>query len=166
MIHLDYNIRVVQETDRSSFGGEATKRFGKVFTPGFTKHAALDISVLKGPGTEVVTAFFPSAITQESKDVVANRVRVFLEKTLEKSPAFRGVSSGWGLEDDFPNPGSEEGETGCLFFALIGWESVEEAKAEKNVEELRDLTQLIVELEGCTKIDRFRLKCELMEREN
>ena len=133
--------------------------------PGFTKHAALDISVLKGSGTEVVTAFFPSAITRESKDVVANQVRVFLEKILERSSAFGGVSSGWGLEDDFPIPGSEQGETGCLFFALVGWESVEKAEAEKGVEELRDLAQMIAELEGCIKIKRLCLKCELMERE-
>ncbi|KAF2623314.1 hypothetical protein BU25DRAFT_425074 [Macroventuria anomochaeta] len=154
------------EAFAKSVGGEATKRFVEVFTPGFTKHAHVDTSVLKAPVTEVMLASFPPDITQDAKDAVAGQFQTFKEKALDQCKDVRTVSSGWGLEIDFPVRNSPNGEKGTLFFALIGWGSVDEHMAFRETEAFKENVGLITGMEGYVKLDMFHLSCEVMERED
>lgn len=155
---------LIGELHRS--GAEATKRFGEVFTRGFTKHALLDTSVLASPVTEVMLAFFPSGITTSQQDGVAGQFNAFKTNALDKCGSVRGVSSGWGVENDFPIRGRESGEEegGTLFLALIGWGSVEEHMAFRETDVFKQHVGLISDMEGCVKLDMFHLQCEVLER--
>lgn len=147
------------------FGGEATKKFGEVFTPGFTKHAFLNTDVLRSPVTEVMLAFFPSNTTTSAQHAVSQRFSEFDNKALKQCKDVRSVSSGWGLETDFPIKGDgNHGRKGILFIALIGWGSVNEHMAFRESDVFKEYVGLITGMEGCLDLSMFHLECEVLER--
>lgn len=152
--------------DACRFGGEATKRFGDVFTPGFTKHVFVDTDVLATPVTEVRIAFFAHDISPAGQTAVAARFSAFATAVLDRCADARGVSVGWGLEADFPFPGAdgEEGGKGRLFVALVGWGSVGECEAFRETEGFGESERVMTEMEGCVGMDRFYLECKVLEK--
>ncbi|KAF3048405.1 hypothetical protein E8E12_011772 [Didymella heteroderae] len=155
-----------------TFGAEATQRFGQVFMPGFTKHVHLSTTPLSCPLTEVVLASFPSSISAPQKDVVATRFREFKASALDHCADVRGVSAGWGHEDDFPVHHRAVGgdsctmlqEKGCLFFALIGWGGARERMAFRDTDVYKAHIHLLTEMEGCVALSTFHLSCSTLER--
>ena len=113
-------------------------------------------------------AFFPSTITAPERDRISDRFGEFHRKALRLCNAVRGVSSGWGCENDFPIRGEDDGEktaaTGSLFIALIGWGTVDEHMAFRETEEFKENVDLITGMEGCVKLDMFHIRCEVMVR--
>lgn len=148
------------------FGGEATKKFGEVFTPGFTKHVNLNTEVLRSPVAEVMFAFFPSNITTDAQTDVSQRFSEFNNKALKQCKDVRSVSSGWGLETDFPIRGDgNNGGKGMLFIALIGWGSVDEHMAFRESDVFKKHVGLIIGMEGCLDLSMFHLECKALERQ-
>ncbi|KAF3038757.1 hypothetical protein E8E11_003804 [Didymella keratinophila] len=170
---FDWESLEQHEAFAKSLGGEATKRFGEVFTPGFTKHALLDTHVLKAPVTEVMLASFPPDFFATQKDDVMRRFQDFQSSALDHCADVRGVSGGWGPENDFPlhhvstieelNDGDKQ-KTGCLFFVLTGWGSVGENRVFRETKQFREYIQLLAEVEGCIALSTMLLRCEILER--
>jgi hypothetical protein len=51
-----------------------------------------------------------------------------------------------------------------VFFAFIGWGTVEEHMAFRETEEFKENVELITGMEGCVKLDTFHIRCEVMVR--
>lgn len=169
-------------TDAVRYGGEATNRFGEVFTPGFTKHADLDASVLQSPVAMILLASFPSDILAHQKESAMKQFQDLLSKALYQCADVEGVSAGWGLENDFPlehisttserNHGSQLSgnakmvqEKGCLFFALIGWGNVNAAMAFRKTREFKGCVQLLDEMGDGIALSTIAISCEMLARE-
>jgi hypothetical protein len=80
--------------------------------------------VLQSPVTEVLLAYFPSDISAAEKEVAGAQFEQLVRKSLNGCLDVKGVSYGWGTENDFPVRG-EKGQVGSVLMAFIGWPSVE-----------------------------------------
>lgn len=149
-----------------SFGAQATKDFGTIFTPGFTKHVHLDMAVLREPVTQIVLAFFPPDVSKALQTSVAAQFDAFCSTALAQCGGVRGVSCGWGVEKDFPvrNQEGKDGE-GSLFVGLVGWGSVGECVAFEETSGFEEDVKRVVLGEGCVQVSVFCLRCSVMEKE-
>lgn len=169
-------------TDAVRCGGEATKCFGEVFAPGFTKHADLDASVLQSPVATILLAAFPSDILAQQKESARDQSQCLLSKALYQFVDVEGVSAGWGLENDFAlqhiSGISERDlrsqlsgnaktlqEKGSLFFALIGWGNENAATASRKTTRFKECVQLLDEMGGCSAVSTIAISCETLARE-
>lgn len=150
-------------------GVHIVKDFDKIYDKGlFTKHFNSDPfppSALKAPVTEVMLAFFPSDISAEAKAAATERVAQFTEKGLNNCPDVQAVNYGWGVENDFPVRGGEEGQTGSLLIALIGWPSIDAHMKFRDTDTFKETVGLLRGLEGLLKLTMFHVKCKSMENE-
>lgn len=150
-------------------GVDIVKDMDKVFERGlFTKHfdaAPFPPSALKAPVTEVMLAFFPPDISADAKAAATERVAQFTEKGLNKCPDVQAVNYGWGVENDFPVRGGEEGQTGSLLVALIGWPSIDAHMKFRDTETFKETVGLLRGLEGLLKLTMFHVKCKSMQNE-
>lgn len=123
--------------------------------------------------TEVLLISFPGLVSDAEKDVGLKKFQEFRESILDKCADVQGVSAGWGIENDFPlhypstavkpAAGGEQ-KNGCLFFALIGWESVRAVMEFREMREYEKHIQLLTEMEGCIALSTFHLSCSVLER--
>lgn len=168
IVGASVDIMIILWTDsRARFGGEATKHFPEIFTRGFTKHITLSPhppSVLESPATEVMFAFFPTDFSQTDKDAASAQFQQFVDKALKQCPDVTSVSSGWGVESDFPVRGGEEGQKGSLLTALIGWSSVDAHMRFRETDVFKDNVGLIRSLRGLVKLAMFHVSCRTLER--
>ena len=109
-------------------------------------------------------AFFPAEISQAEQDAVSAQFQQFVDKALKQCPHVKGVSFGWGVENDFPVRGGEEGQKGSLLTALIGWPSVDAHMKFRETDVFKDNVGLIRSLEGLVKLTMFHLNCRTLER--
>ena len=112
--------------------------------------------------------FFPTDISISARNDVSTQFQRFRDNALEHCVDVKGVSGGWGLENDFPLhhlSGGDEQKKGCLLFALIGWGSVDAAMAFRETKEYQERVHLIREMERCVQLDTVLLQCEVLERE-
>jgi hypothetical protein len=110
-----------------------------------------------------MTAFFPSAISQDVKDRILASFEPTITAVTEKRNEVKAVSAGWGLEQDFPvrgRGGRETGDNGTVFFVLVGWEEVNRISMEK----LRHDVSLLVENKDCVAWDEFLVECQVLDR--
>jgi hypothetical protein len=145
------------------------KDMPKILTHGdFTKHIAVKPfppRVLGSPVTEVMLAFFPSDISQSAKDAASLRFHHFKERGLDMCAEIKGVSYGWGVENDFPvRGGDQEGQKGSLLIAFIGWPSVDEHMKFRETSDYLDNVELLTGMEGLISMDMFHLSCRSLER--
>lgn len=134
--------------------------------PGFTKHIEANPfppSALKSPVTEVMVAFFPSDISADAKAAATKRVAEFADEGLSRCDDVQAVNFGWGVENDFPVRGGEEGQTGSTLFALIGWPSIDAHMKFRDTDAFKDNVGLLRGLEGMTKLTMFHVACRSME---
>jgi hypothetical protein len=147
-------------------GAEAVKDLPTILTHGeFTKHVVLTPSslVLRSPVTEVLLAYFPSDISAAGKDAAIAQFQKFVEKSFSGSSDVTGVSSGWGVENDFPVRG-EKGQAGSVLMAFIGWPSVEASMKVRQTEASKENVGLIRGMEGIVKLAIFHISCRTLER--
>jgi hypothetical protein len=136
-----------------------------LFTPGFTKHLTLaphSPSALDAPVTEIMLAYFPADISPADQDAAAAQFQRFVDGALNLCPDVLGVNAGWGVERDFPVPGTD-GE-GALFVALIGWPSVDAHLRFRETDEFKRNVGLIGDMGGLRKVDMFHVSCQALER--
>lgn len=138
-----------------------------MFTPGFTKHAHFSTTSLSSPVTEIMLLFFPNDISNSTRNAVSTQYQRFRDNALEHCVDMKGVSGGWGLENDFPLhhlSGGGELNKGCLFFAMIGWVSVDAATVFCETKEYEEHVHSLRQMKACVGMDKMMLKCELLER--
>lgn len=142
------------------------KDLDQVFQPGgFTKHfdgSPFPPSALKSPVTEVMLAFFPSDISTDAKAAARERVAQFAEKGLDKCADIQAVNFGWGVENDFPVRGGDEGQKGSMLVALIGWPSIEAHMKFRDTEAFKESVGLLRGMEGMVKLTMFHVACRSM----
>ncbi len=145
------------------FGGEAVKDLPLILTHGeFTKHITFTPSpplVLLSPVTDVMLAYFPSDISPAEKDKAAVQFQQYVKKSFDKSPDVKSVSYGWGVENDFPVNGGEEGQKGSLLTAFIGWPSIEEHMKFRETNAFNENVDLIRAMERMVKFVVFHMSC-------
>lgn len=150
-------------------GVHIVKDFDKILQRGlFTKHfdaAPFPPSALKAPVTEVMLAFFPADISVEAKAGALERVTQFTELGLNKCPDVVAVNYGWGVENDFPVRGGEDGQTGSLLIALIGWPNIDAHMKFRETDTFKENVGLLRGLEGLLKLTMFHVHCKSMENE-
>lgn len=150
-------------------GARIVKDFDQVFLRGgFTKHIQTQPyppSALKAPVTEIMLAYFPSDVSAETKTAANMRLSAFADKALTKCADVQAVNFGWGLENDFPVRGGEEGQTGSMLIALIGWPSIEAHMKFRETEAFKENVDLLRGMEGMVKLTMFHVKCRVMENE-
>lgn len=150
-------------------GIHIVKDFDKIFDRGlFTKHfdaTPFPPSALKAPVTEVMLAYFPSNISSQTKAVIAQKIVQFKEQGLDKCSDVHAVNYGWGVENDFPIRGGEEGQTGSLFIALIGWPSIDAHMKFRDTDAFKESVGLLRGLPEMIKLTMFHVKCKSMENE-
>ncbi|KAH8817447.1 hypothetical protein F5884DRAFT_897092 [Xylogone sp. PMI_703] len=150
-----------------SFGGEAVKDFPLILTHGeFTKHIDVTISAapaLKSPVTEVMLFYFSSDLSQARRDAAIAKLKTFLDETTGSCSDIKGVSYGWGVENDFPIRG-EEGQQGSILAAFIGWPSIDAHAKFRETETFQESSNLIETIEGVIKSVVFHINCQSLER--
>lgn len=146
------------------FGGEAVKELPTILTHGeFTKHVAVTPFpplVLQSPVTEVMIAYFPSGISPEGKDAAAAQLQQFVEKSLNNCPDVKAVSCGWGVENDFPVRGGEEGQKGSILTAFIGWPNIDAHVKFRDTDTFKKHVDLIRHMKGVVKLVMFHIRCQ------
>ena len=120
--------------------------------------------VLQSPVTEVIIAYFPSNISPAGKDAAAARLQQFVEKSLHKCSDVKAVSTGWGVENDFPVRGGEEGQKGSILTAFVGWPSIDAHMKFQETEAYKENVGLIRAMEGIVKLDVFHISCRVLVR--
>ena len=133
----------------------------------FTKHIAVTPSpplVLQSPVTEVLLAYFPSDISPAGKDKATAQLQQFIERSLNKCTDVKAVSYGWGVENDFPVRGGEEGQTGSILTTLIGWPSIDAHMKFRDTEIFKENADLIRSMEGIVKIGMFHISCRSLRK--
>lgn len=124
------------------------------------------MSALKSPVTEVMLAYFASDISAEAKAAASERFAQFADKGLKDCPDVQAVDFGWGLENNFPVRGGEEGQQGSMLTALIGWPSIDAHMKYRETDAFKETVDLIRGMEGLVKIAMFHIKCRIMENES
>jgi hypothetical protein len=109
-------------------------------------------------------AYFPSDISSTAKDTASSKFQQFVEKCLSKCKDVNGVSYGWGLENDFPVKGGEEGQLGSLLIAFIGCDSIEAHERFRETEGFKENVGLITGMEGLLKMVAFHINCRSLGR--
>ncbi|KFY24308.1 hypothetical protein V493_05329 [Pseudogymnoascus sp. VKM F-4281 (FW-2241)] len=150
-----------------SFGGEAVKELPTILTHGkFTKHVAVAPSpplALQAPVTGIMLAYFSSDISPDQTDAASANVREFSEKGLSKCSDVKSVSFGWGIENDFPVRGGEEGQTGSVLAAFIGWTSIDAHVEFRETKAFKDNMGLLRHMEGVVKLAMFHVSCQSLK---
>ncbi|KAF4453679.1 hypothetical protein F53441_3688 [Fusarium austroafricanum] len=106
----------------------------------------------RSPVTEVLLAFFPSDYDVASRATATRRLEQFTGLALKSSPDWRGISYGWSVENDVPIRG-DEGKTGCMLAAFIGWPSVEAHQKFRETEDFKENIGLLREIPGLVKLN-------------
>ena len=148
------------------YGAEAVKELPTVLTHGeFSKHVMLSPSshVLQSPVTEVLLAYFPSDISAAEKEVAGAQFEQLVQKSLNGFLDVKGVSYGWGTENDFPVRG-EKGQVGSVLMAFIGWPSVKATTKARETETSKEDVELVRNIEGVVKFATFHISCRTLER--
>jgi hypothetical protein len=157
------------ERVENRFGGEAVKELPTILTHGeFTKHITMEKTeplVLQSPVTEVMLAYFPSAISPAGKDKAAAQLQKFVEKSLENCSDVMAVSYGWGVENDFPVRGGEPGQLGSLLTAFTGWPSIDAHRKFRETEAFKESVDLIRDMEEIVKLAMFHVRCQSLGKE-
>lgn len=131
----------------------------------FTKHLVLapsSSSVLQSPVTQVILAYFPADISEAVKDTATSQFQNFIARGLLKSSSVQATSYGWGVENDFPVRG--EGIMGSVLTAFIGLSSIDARNKFVEAEAFKEVTDLIVKMEGILKLVMFHISCRTLER--
>lgn len=132
----------------------------------FTKHVNLTPFppiALEAPVTAVLLAYFPSDISNAAKDAAAAQLMGFLDM-VKDAESVKGVTSGWGTENDFPVRG-EEGVVGSVLMAFVGWEGVEAHEKVREMEEYKGALGAVRGMEGLLKLVQFHVKCQVVEKQ-
>lgn len=124
------------------------------------------MAALKSPVTEIMLAYFASDISTEAKAAATERFAQFAEKGLQKCRDVQAVDFGWGLENDFPVRGGEEGQNGSMLTALIGWPSIDAHMNFRETDAFKETVGLLRGMEGVVKLAMFHIKCRIMENES
>lgn len=103
--------------------------------------------------------FFPSDISAADKAAATSQLEEFNEKALKGWPDFKGVSYGWSVESDVPVIG-EDGKTGSLLTAFLGWPSVEAHMKFRETTQFKDNIPLLRTMPNMTKIGVFHVSCK------
>lgn len=111
-------------------------------------------------------AYFSSDISTAAKEAVSTRFQQFVEKALNTCNDVKGVSYGWGVEDDFPIVADERERKGTLFMALIGWPSIGAHMAFKETKAYKENVELITEMEGMVDLGMVHVACRSVERKD
>lgn len=149
---------------------EVTKDFDKILEldkTEFIKHVCfnpyppakvLDATTGTPLVTEVMLAYFPSDISSSGKQHAASKFQQFVDKALKTSPDFKGVSSGWGVETDFPIRG-EKGKTGTIFAAFIAWPSLEAHMRFRETDAFKDNVHFVTDMDDLIKVTQLHVSC-------
>ena len=110
-------------------------------------------------------AYFPAEISQSAKDVATARFQQFEEKALNKCTDVKGVSHGWGTENDYPvRGGAEERQKGSLLMAFIGWPSIDAHMEFRKTDEFKENVELLTGMEDMISLKMFHISCRYLER--
>ncbi|CAI6311744.1 unnamed protein product [Periconia digitata] len=165
---IDWDTVEDHEKFARSHGQELTKPYPKILESGeFTKHIVVKPfppKVLHSPVTEVMVAYFPSNISQSTKDANSARFQEFTEKGLNTCSEVQGISYGWGLENDFPLRDQEKDQKGTMFTALIGWSSIDAHMAFRETNEFKESIHLLRGFEELVKLGMFHIHCKSLEK--
>jgi hypothetical protein len=126
----------------------------------FSKHVAVTPFppvALQSAVTEVLIIYFPSDISQAGKDIAAAQLQQFIEKSLIKSSDADALSYGWGVENDFPIRGGEEGQQGSILISFIGWPSVDAKMKFQGTEGFKENVHLLMAMEGKVNLSMFHI---------
>lgn len=135
--------------------------------PSFVKHVAVEpfpvevLDVAKAGVVEIWAAYFSAATTAEEKAGISAAFADFATKALPASPDFKGISMGWGVEDDFPLPGCDNQDAGfAAHFALIGWTSVEGHQRFRETDAFKSSIGPMRTLPGLVKMSVCHIRCK------
>lgn len=120
---------------------------------------------LTSPVTEIIFAYFPPSISPDEKANVSLRFQDFVDKGLRTCIDITSISLGWGVENNFPVRGTEDGQTGSLFAVFVGWSSIEASMKFQETEGFKEQVGIIREIEGLTKMVIFHVSCDGAERD-
>ncbi|KAM0553106.1 hypothetical protein ACHAPJ_007654 [Fusarium lateritium] len=112
----------------------------------------------RSPVTEVLLAFFPSDYDVASRATATRRLEEFAARALKTSADWRGISYGWSVENDVPIRG-DEGNSGAMLAAFIGWPSVEAHQKFRETADFKDNIGLLREIPGLIKLGAFHVSC-------
>lgn len=122
-------------------------------------------TALRAPVTEILLAWFPKDISQELKDANTKKAELFAEKSLKACSDLHAINVGWGVENDFPVRGGEEGQKGSLLAVFAGWSSIDAHMKFRETDEFKEAIPLIRGMEGTLKLTIFHVKCGFIENE-
>ncbi|KAF6819241.1 hypothetical protein CPLU01_13090 [Colletotrichum plurivorum] len=146
-------------------GAEIVKDLPSILTFGFMKHLALTSSAsiaFKSPLTEIIFVHFPGDTPGDKQEEVTEQLSATLSG-LAICPAIRGVSWGWGVENDFPFLGQEE-HAGQVFAVALGWQGITEQQAFTSDAVFRNFEATVRGISGVAGLSKVRVSLRGSER--
>jgi len=86
------------------------------------------------------------------------------KKSLEKCSDFKAVSYGWGIENDFPVKGGEEGQLGSILTTFISWPSTDAYMKFRGTEAFKEKVNSIRTMDGIITLALFHISCRSLGR--
>lgn len=105
-------------------------------------------------------AYLPSDISTVAKDAATAHLQRFVKESLNKCADVQAVSYGWGVENDFPVRGGEEGQTGTILVTFIGWPSIDAQVKFQQTKAFKENMDSIRGIEGLAKLTQLHLSCQ------
>lgn len=124
--------------------------------------AALDAQQNGPLVTEVLMAWFPSDINNETRASAEAKAQEFKSQALETNGDIKGVSSGWSVERDIPIIGAK-GKVGSLFAVVIGWTSLEASQKARETYTFKDGVALLQGMDGLIALNNLHVSCRSFE---
>lgn len=150
-------------------GRHIIKGFEKVFESlTFQEHLdneSFPPTALRSPVTEVAMFYFPSDISDDAKTVASETMAKFKSQSLDQCADVQAANFGFGVENNFPVPGGEEGQKASALTILIGWPSVDAHMKFRETEAFQKGSALLKTLENVIKVQVVHVKCKILENE-
>lgn len=145
------------------------KDMPKILSSGlFTKHIRLTASApaaLRSSATEVILAYFSSAISSTRKNAAIAHFKAFEEDELRGRSGIEALSYGWGVENDFPVRGGLEDQRVSILMSFIGFDSIDARTKFKQSSTFERMLDLVRGIEGILKLEAFSVDFRSVSRE-
>lgn len=135
----------------------------------FTKHIRLTPSApaaLRSSATEVILAYFSSAIWSTRQNAALLHFKAFEEDELRGRSSIEALSCGWGVETDFPVRGGLEDQRASILMLFVGFNSIDARTKFKQSSTFKSLLDLVGDMEGVIKLETFSVEFRSVSRKS
>lgn len=107
--------------------------------------------------------YFPSNISDDAKTIATETMAKFKAQSLDKCADVQAVNYAFSVENDFPVPDGDEGQTASALTLLIGWPTIDAHMKFRGTEAFQEGIVLLKSLESVIKVKMVHVKCKVLD---